>query len=79
MIHENFLSLRYDNDEDREPSVYEHHSLEVAEIQAREVLLNLPIGAYIVIVRVESVMHVETRIVKNNVTKSTPQVAGHAS
>ena len=89
MIQENFLSLTYQSDEDRDPMVYTHESTDVAETHAREVLPNLPDGAYIVIARVECTMMKEIRIIKAPITKPIPAVvpitksisavAGHAS
>ena len=79
MIQENFLTLAYQSDEDRDPIVYTHKSTDVAETHAREVLPNLPDGAFIVITRIECTMLKEIRIIKAPIIKSTPAVAGHAS
>ena len=79
MIQENFVTLAYRNDEDTDPIIDEHVSVDVAEHHARELLPNLPLDSKVYVARVENVMHMETRIVKTGVTKSTPQVAGHAS
>jgi len=74
MIQGNFLSLTHVNDEDRDPVVCSHESIDVAEAHARDALHTLPGNAYIVIARVECTMRKETRIVKVPIVRSHQEI-----